>query len=40
MNDVDTGDDGKVDLAQEIEEDPELKASLQNYLDNPTRPVS
>ncbi|MGG1597473.1 hypothetical protein [Paenibacillus naphthalenovorans] len=29
------GDDEKVDLAQEIEDDPELKASLQNYLDNP-----
>ncbi|GIO91542.1 hypothetical protein [Paenibacillus lactis] len=29
------GDDEKVDLAQEIEDYPELKASLQNYLDNP-----
>ncbi|CAH0121084.1 hypothetical protein PAE9249_03610 [Paenibacillus sp. CECT 9249] len=29
------GDDGKMDLAQEIEDYPELKASLQNYLDNP-----
>lgn len=28
-------DDGKLDLAQEIENDPELKASLQNYLDHP-----
>jgi hypothetical protein len=29
------GDEGKLDLAQEIEDYPELKASLQNYLDNP-----
>lgn len=28
-------DEGNVDLAQEIEDYPELKASLQNYLDNP-----
>lgn len=29
------GDEGKLDLAQEIEDYPELKASLQHYLDNP-----
>ncbi|MBD2868892.1 hypothetical protein [Paenibacillus arenilitoris] len=28
-------DDSETDLAQEIEEYPELKASLQRYLDNP-----
>jgi hypothetical protein len=26
----------ETDLAQEIEDDPELKASLQRYLDNPS----
>ncbi len=28
-------DDPELDLAQEIEDYPELKASLQKYLDNP-----
>jgi len=29
------GEDCKLDLAREIENEPELKASLQKYLDNP-----
>lgn len=35
MEDVDSNDEGTSDLAKEIENDPELKASLQRYLDHP-----
>ncbi|MCZ8516100.1 hypothetical protein O9H85_27600 [Paenibacillus filicis] len=33
--DPDAEDDSDLDLAQEIEDYPELKASLQRYLDHP-----